>query len=76
MDFISLPEAARRYGFNRRYIAQMCRMGKFGTAFQSRGKFGKMEWLIMEDELKRYRDTSCRGPYRRKIRRIIREILF
>lgn len=72
--FISTTEAAQRYGFNRRYLAEMCRKGRFGTAFQVPGKFKKQEWHIYEEELEQYRGLTKRGPYARKIRRVIRVI--
>lgn len=68
VDYITAPEAARIFGYNRRYVAEMCRKGRFKTAQKKPGRF-KLEWLVDRHELEQY---SNRGPYSRKI--IVRTI--
>ena len=73
---MTTTEAAKEFGFNRRYLAEMCRNGLFPSARQAKGKFGKMEWDIGREELIVYlAAVTPRGPYRRKVKKILRVIL-
>lgn len=76
MSFVTSDEAAKKYRFNRRYIAEMCRKGRFGTAIQVRSRFNKLQWIVAEEEIEQYLDQTNRGPYRPKVYRVIREIFF
>jgi hypothetical protein len=62
-ELISLAEAARRYGFNRRYLSNLARQGRLKAVKIAR------DWLTTPANVEEYiRSRQRRGKYRDDIR--------
>ena len=74
MDILSAREAAKRLGFSREYVTQLCREGKLEAARVS-DPSGSQRWVITASALAAFQDVHSPYGWRSPTRRLLENLM-